>query len=421
MDSKGYSLDVAKTVQSNPELLQDYENWKEGGAYRVAAHGAVGALSGNLQGALGAAASAAAVPEISDAVNDIGLPDPLRKSLIALAGTAVGAVAGGDAGAAAGFNQTTNNYLKHEEAFRMRALVQKCTTGCSAEERAELQAIVEKDIATTKALDACRGSTTPSCNSVRADFAQAAASYLPASEEIKSWAQAQSAKSNGKYTAAQIADAYRANFTKDAPSESTPGELDTVADWVREQLLQEPPLSKMAMGMVVGTNASLAAAYSINVGGTVAKTGKTERPAEAPVKPPSASERWSQLDDLFNKNVAKSELSLGGKTYTATAESNKTGSTKVFDTSSTPEVKLKSEVEAFVSQLTGSAQMTPKGNPPTVWTTTMPDGTIINMRTASRSLVGGAGGKPARWTVDIIQNPAITQTTQKRSVEIKFK
>jgi filamentous hemagglutinin len=126
MDQGGYSIEQAKAVQSNPEVLSDYENWKEGGQYRVAAHAAVGGLSGNLQGALGAAASAAAVPGVAEAIDKMGLPEPLRKSVIALAGTAVGAAVGGGSGAAAAFNQTTNNYLKHEELQKKKKELAEC-------------------------------------------------------------------------------------------------------------------------------------------------------------------------------------------------------------------------------------------------------------------------------------------------------
>jgi hypothetical protein len=133
MDQAGYSIEQAKAIQSNPEVLRDYEDWKEGGQYRVAAHAAVGALSGNLQGALGAAASAAAVPGVADAINELGLPEPLRKSVIALAGTAVGAAVGGGSGAAAGFNQTTNNYLKHEQWDELAKKLGACKSNAACE------------------------------------------------------------------------------------------------------------------------------------------------------------------------------------------------------------------------------------------------------------------------------------------------
>ena len=107
-------------------LLDEASKWDEGGAYRVAAHAAVGGLAGGVQGALGAGASAATVPAIAEAVNGMGLPEPVRQVVIAAAGTAVGAAAGGTAGATAGFNQTANNYLKHEELKAKRDELAAC-------------------------------------------------------------------------------------------------------------------------------------------------------------------------------------------------------------------------------------------------------------------------------------------------------
>lgn len=137
MNDSGYSLEEAKALQANLEAQKDYDNWKEGGPYRVATHAAVGGLTGNLQGALGAAASAAAVPGIADAIEELKLPESLHKSLVALAGTAVGAAVGGGDGAAAGYNQTTNNFLKHDQAAAMRREVEACgkkPAGCTDED-----------------------------------------------------------------------------------------------------------------------------------------------------------------------------------------------------------------------------------------------------------------------------------------------
>ena len=93
----------------------------EGGVYRVAAHTAAGALAGGVPGALGAGTSAAAVPIMAKAIDQMGLPEPVRQALIATAGTLTGAVVGGASGAAAALNQTTNNYLEHEQIERFKA------------------------------------------------------------------------------------------------------------------------------------------------------------------------------------------------------------------------------------------------------------------------------------------------------------
>lgn len=126
MDSQGYSLEQSRSVQSNPDAIREYEEWKEGGAYRVAAHAAVGGLTGNLQGALGAAASAASAPALDalqagfqNLLTESGVDPSTAMQLARVAGgltaTAVGATASGGsaAGAAAGFNQDMNNRQLH--------------------------------------------------------------------------------------------------------------------------------------------------------------------------------------------------------------------------------------------------------------------------------------------------------------------
>jgi filamentous hemagglutinin len=114
--------------QSAQEFEATAQKWDEGGAYRVAAHAAAGALTGGLSGAVGAAVSAAAVPEIAQAVDKLKLPEPVRDALVTAAGAAVGVVGGAD-GAAAGLNQTANNYLKHEEQVQRFKADQQCRSG----------------------------------------------------------------------------------------------------------------------------------------------------------------------------------------------------------------------------------------------------------------------------------------------------
>lgn len=86
-------------------------NWKEGGAYRIAAHAAVGGLTGGAGGAAGAAASSIAVPMIGEQLAEMDIPVPVKQALIMATGAATGAVAGSAVGAAGAFNETSNNYL----------------------------------------------------------------------------------------------------------------------------------------------------------------------------------------------------------------------------------------------------------------------------------------------------------------------
>jgi hypothetical protein len=128
LGKKGYSADKANAALSDPQTLQDYEDWKEGGASRVGAHVVVGALGGGLGGALGAGVSAAAVPQIASAVDELGLAAPVRNAVVAAASTALGAAASGGSlsGAAAALNQVANNYLKHEELKAKRDELAAC-------------------------------------------------------------------------------------------------------------------------------------------------------------------------------------------------------------------------------------------------------------------------------------------------------
>jgi len=114
------------TTQANNEtdptkkaqLQAEADKWAEGGVYRVTLHTIAGGLVGDIGGALGAGVSAATIPAIGEMINSADLPSEVKQSLVALAGTAIGAAAGsiaGDGGAltggATGFNQTVNNYL----------------------------------------------------------------------------------------------------------------------------------------------------------------------------------------------------------------------------------------------------------------------------------------------------------------------
>jgi hypothetical protein len=162
---------------------EEARKWDEGGAYRVAAHIAVGGLSGGLEGALGSGSSAAAVPHLAEAINAAGLPEPVRQAVIAAAGTAVGALTGGTTGATTGFNQTANNYLRHEEAAR-RAQLMEQKLACKD---AACAAALQQEIDRLNALDAwrdqqiaeaCQSPGSALCSAWVADIHSAAGSYL---------------------------------------------------------------------------------------------------------------------------------------------------------------------------------------------------------------------------------------------------
>ncbi|MFN3417690.1 MAG: hemagglutinin repeat-containing protein [Caldimonas sp.] len=177
-----YATNKARELrqQGNEE---EARKWDEGGAYRVAAHIAVGGLSGGLEGALGSGSSAAAVPHLAEAINAAGLPEPVRQAVVAAAGTAVGALTGDTTGATTGFNQTANNYLRHEEAAR-RAQLMEQKLACKD---AACAAALQQEIDRLNALDAwrdqqiaeaCQSPGSALCSAWVADIQSAAGSYL---------------------------------------------------------------------------------------------------------------------------------------------------------------------------------------------------------------------------------------------------
>ncbi|RZI56594.1 MAG: hypothetical protein EOP37_23745, partial [Rubrivivax sp.] len=117
--------ETAKTLEA------EAKKWDEGGAYRVAMHSVVGALTGDLGGALGAAGSAAAAGQLEklqtsmeQSLKEAGLgPDKkgnndwataLSKLASGALATGIGALAGGGFdGAAAGLNEDYNNRQLH--------------------------------------------------------------------------------------------------------------------------------------------------------------------------------------------------------------------------------------------------------------------------------------------------------------------
>ncbi|MCL1960471.1 MAG: hemagglutinin repeat-containing protein, partial [Desulfovibrionaceae bacterium] len=94
------------------ELLAEAQKWDEGGAYRVLAHTAIGALTGDAGGALGAGASALAAPGIDELTS--ALPAGVREAVGAGIAAGLGAATGGTAGAASAFNAEVNNRQLHQ-------------------------------------------------------------------------------------------------------------------------------------------------------------------------------------------------------------------------------------------------------------------------------------------------------------------
>ena len=107
-------LEKETDPQKQADLNAELKSWEEGGSNRVLLHTAAGALSGDLGGALGAAASAIAMPQISKQIAEMKLPEQVQKGLEQVTATALGAVVGGNNGAAVSLNVDANNRQLHQ-------------------------------------------------------------------------------------------------------------------------------------------------------------------------------------------------------------------------------------------------------------------------------------------------------------------
>ena len=121
-----YAEKQLKKAKENNDK-EGMDAWKEGGSARVALHAVVGGLTLGAQGAIGAVGSQVVIDQIGQAIKESDLPLPLKTTLVAVAGTAIGVATGGAAGATTAFNATTNNYLKHTELKTKQEQLAACT------------------------------------------------------------------------------------------------------------------------------------------------------------------------------------------------------------------------------------------------------------------------------------------------------
>ena len=158
---------------------EEAAKWADGGIYRVALHTIVGGLSGNLEGALGAGTSAAAIPRIAEQIKALDIPTELKEALILATASAIGSVTGGTTGAGAALSEAGNNYLKHAEAQRMDTLLrQKAQGQCGTACEQEIASLTTLDNSRNQALQGCANVSTPDCNTARQEVRNAAAEYI---------------------------------------------------------------------------------------------------------------------------------------------------------------------------------------------------------------------------------------------------
>ena len=121
-----------------------------------------------------------------------------------------------------------------------------------------------------------------------------------------------------------------------------------------------------------------------------------------------------ELAQMF-KRGSTSSVTLDGQ-LVALEKTNASGTTKLLNTSAIPDAQLEKQVFDYASELSGGLAIKPvlKNGVPLEgrWTTSLSDGTIINVRSVSSSNVG-------RWTVEV--SGSITDINRLPKYELKFK
>ena len=178
--SKTDNSEIRDKLIKQAEVLES--RWGDSGTARVLAHTLIGGLTGNVDGALGAAAGTITAAQVSNALRDAGIDAALADSLSAIASSAAGVIAGNTSGAAAAFNEVSNNYLSHPEARRFEALRdQKLLGRCDATCESEIKKLISLDKQRDSELSACNDIQTSACQAVRQQVRFAAAEYIRAS------------------------------------------------------------------------------------------------------------------------------------------------------------------------------------------------------------------------------------------------
>jgi hypothetical protein len=160
-----YATNKARELrQQNNE--EEAQKWDEGGAYRVAAHIAVGGLSGGLEGALGSGSSAAAADALNELTAD--LPQGVRQAVGAGIAAGLGALTGGPTGASTAFNADVNNRQLHPSEKQLAKDLARQSNGKYTAEQIEEQMRLMGNQALGVAPNTVETLTTPEANAQNA-------------------------------------------------------------------------------------------------------------------------------------------------------------------------------------------------------------------------------------------------------------
>lgn len=450
-------------VEADPDkrqaMLDDAGRWEEGGSYRVLAHTLVGGLTGGAAGAAGAASTSLSAGAINTLVSD--LPPALRTVVGSAVAAGLGAAVGGSTGVATALNADLNNRQLHptetqwikdnaknyarqqgiseDEAIRLLALQAYRQVQFGAE--GAWDASASAFLSQAKGMLPADGATGPgylfhATPAQKADLLMYAGA-LPKTADIYIKAGLKSLPHANAMAAALASDTEKrqiiSTLTLGAGAASSVIALASVGPTLLTWALTHPDKA-VQIGLIsaeAGAGIASGAITSTNViEGLGQRAGRALTAAEkAVVQELTATiravaqqkvvalqeQRVGELALLFNKTSSANSVTVGGKSYLATAESNLNGTTKVFDTTALPAAELEKQVFVYAGELAGGASF--KAVDQGVWVAKLADGTTINVRSVSSSQVG-------RWTVDVKDSTTIENAAKKANgtnFELKFK
>ena len=162
---KAGQTDLANERRREAQDLQD--TWGEGKLGRVFLHTALGGLTGNFSGAIGAGVTQAAIPYIGEQIAKLDVPLEVKQAFVQISSGLLGAAVGGPGGAASALNATSQNYLSHQERNNLRTRYDNCknsTGSISACQRQVVEDYAAKSVDNDKALlIACINAQSPQC------------------------------------------------------------------------------------------------------------------------------------------------------------------------------------------------------------------------------------------------------------------
>jgi filamentous hemagglutinin len=471
--------ELKRQLQAEPDpekraaLQADIARWDEGGAYRVLLHSLSGAMVGGLGGAAGAAASAGSANLLSDLQQGLqtrlessGLSQEAARAIAqgvtTLTATGVGAAAGGAPGAAAAATVDANNRQLHpsetqwiqdnarryarqqgiseDEAIRKlsQQAYRQVQFGAEGAWDASASAFLSQARGMLPATDASEpGYLFQATVAQKADFLMYAQT-IPSTADIYIQAGIKALPDANAWAAAVTADQSKRNLiswlTAGAGAASAlislAGASPTLLAWalsdpakaVQIGLISAETGAGIASGAITPT--SVAESLGQNLGRALTATEKAavqelaatlKAVAQQKTALQVQRQRIEQLTQLFSKNGGVNSLNLGGRSYVATAESNFSGTTKVFDTTGLSATELERQVFAYAGELAGGATVTPvlrngvalEGR----WSVKLADGTTINVRSVSSSQVG-------RWTIEL--RGSLPTQNELSKYELKF-